>query len=223
MMTPSHEQMMGEPSLSDVPGWVWERAVTAHHRLLMLDYDGTLAPFQVDRENAFLSRPLLALLVRIAESRSTSMAVVSGRPAAELVRFLGSLRIHLVGEHGWESRLPDGRVIQHPLSTIAKRSLEWASMVLCREPWASRIEPKSTSLLLHTTGLTRDEALRIESRCERLWAPVIADGSLRLSHVTRGIELRAIGRDKGIAVRELIADSLPGTFLAYIGDDETDE
>lgn len=209
--------------MSELPDWLWERAAAARSRMLMLDYDGTLAPFQVDREHALLPRPLLALLGRLHESKTTGMAVVSGRPVAELARFLETVPVRLVGEHGWESRSPGMPIVQHPLSDASARALAWSSMVLCREPWVDRIEAKRTGLLLHTRGLPPGEAVRIETRCEKLWAPAISEGLLRLKRVTSGIELRAIGRHKGLAVRELIAASPPGTLPIYIGDDETDE
>lgn len=207
----------------DLPGWIWDRAIASRSRLVMLDYDGTLAPFRIDREHAFPSRPLLALLGRLCETSGTRIAVVSGRPVAELARLLRPLSIPLAGEHGWETRSPDGQVIQHPLAPASSRALEYASMVVCRETWQDRIERKRTSLLLHTRGMSRGDAERIESRCARLWEPVIHEGGARLSHVSSGIELRATGRNKGTAVRELIADRPPETFAVYIGDDETDE
>lgn len=216
--------MMATQSLSDLPGWLWERATAADRRLLMLDYDGTLAPFRVDREHAYLPRPLLSLLGRLSESKGTGVAVISGRPVAELTRFLGSLHVPLFGEHGWESQLPGGSLVQHELSAGTVHALQWASMVPCREPWVSRLESKRTALLLHTRGLPREEALRIESRCARLWAPILNEqDDLRLNHVSSGIELRAIGRHKGLAVREMVDSAMSGTFPVYIGDDETDE
>ena len=61
----------------------WRRAARARRRLLMLDYDGTLAPFRVSRMEA---RPLPGVLRWIekgARSGRTAFAIVSGRPLAE--------------------------------------------------------------------------------------------------------------------------------------------
>jgi trehalose-phosphatase len=56
-----------------------------------------------------------------------------------------------------------------------------------------------------------------------LWAPLTREGVLRLDRFDGGLELRAAGRDKGSAVRELLAEAPPGALLIYVGDDETDE
>ena len=206
-----------------IPPELWTRAAEAHHRLLMLDYDGTLAPFSINRDQAVPPRLLLDLLSKISTSRRTVVAVVSGRPIAELVSLIGHLPVRLVGEHGWETRLPGGRVFRHPLSSACGAALERAAVAVSAEPWSGRIETKRTSLMLHTRGLPHDEARQIESCCARLWTSAVAEDELRLSCVIGGIELRAPGRHKGTAVRELIAESLPGALPIYVGDDETDE
>lgn len=56
--------------------------------LLLLDYDGTLAPFRVDR---FQARPwagVRELLRRIQRQGRTRMAVITRRPAAEIAPML---------------------------------------------------------------------------------------------------------------------------------------
>ena len=54
--------------------------------LLLLDYDGTLADFRVDR---FKARPwagVRELLVRIQQDQRTRIIVITGRPAGEIIR-----------------------------------------------------------------------------------------------------------------------------------------
>src|SRR5580704_13959067 len=78
--------------------------------LLLLDYDGTLAPFRVDR---FQARPwagVRELLNQIQSQGKTRIEVVSGRPAAEIVPLLGlGSRPTVWGLHGAERLDPDGR------------------------------------------------------------------------------------------------------------------
>src|ERR1017187_6305510 len=78
--------------------------------LLLLDCDGTLAPFRVDR---FQARPwagVRELLKCIQKQGRTRMAVVTGRPAAEI---LPLLRVEptpeIWGLHGAERLRADGR------------------------------------------------------------------------------------------------------------------
>jgi phosphoglycolate phosphatase-like HAD superfamily hydrolase len=69
--------------------------------LLLLDYDGTLAPFRVDR---FQARPwagVRELLKRIQEQGRTRMIVITGRPAAEIAPMLNlDTPLEVWGLHG---------------------------------------------------------------------------------------------------------------------------
>ena len=77
--------------------------------LLLLDYDGTLAPFRVDR---FQARPwagVRELLTRIQQQGRTRMAIISGRPAHEIGPLLGiDPPLEVWGLHGAERLFPNG-------------------------------------------------------------------------------------------------------------------
>jgi len=91
--------------------------------LLLLDYDGTLAPFRVDR---FTARPwagVRELLQRIQQRGKTRMVVITGRPAAEIAPMLGlDPPLEVWGLHGAERLYPDGRreLEEAPAATRAK-------------------------------------------------------------------------------------------------------
>jgi trehalose-6-phosphatase len=78
--------------------------------LLLLDYDGTLAPFRLDR---FLARPwagVREVLTRIERQERTRLVVITGRPAHEIAPLLGiDPPLEDWGLHGVERLLPDGR------------------------------------------------------------------------------------------------------------------
>src|SRR5580658_1350141 len=80
------------------------------HPLLLLDYDGTLSAFRLDR---FRARPwagVRELLRRIQRNGRTTMAVVTGRPAHESAPMLEldpALEVWVL--HGAEHLYPDGR------------------------------------------------------------------------------------------------------------------
>jgi trehalose 6-phosphate phosphatase len=189
----------------------------------MLDYDGTLAPFKVVREAARPRAGSVRLLRAIAASPATTVAIVSGRPILELQELLGPLDAVLVGEHGWEVLPPDGRRVLHPLSPADALRFESASRAAIDRGYNGRLERKRTSLVLHTRGLPPDQAAAAEKECEEVWMRLGLGGDLRIARVNGGIELRAQGRDKGTAVRELIEMATPGSLPVYLGDDETDE
>lgn len=206
-----------------IPPRLWGRAAGAPLRLLLLDYDGTLAPHRVDRRRARLPRRLSGILEKVASARGTRVAVISGRPVGELERLLDGLPVRLVGDHGWEFKRPGGAVVRHRIPGASGRSLASAAAVLRGETWAGRLERKRASLMLHTRGMSRRRAEAIEARCARLWRRAVAPGSVRLRRVDGGIEIVAAGRDKGTAVRAMIRRCPPGALAVYIGNDVTDE
>ena len=68
----------------------WEQVCVAQHVSLFLDFDGTLAPFQADRLQAFPLPGTVAALDRIIDSDLASVAIVSGRPISEITLLLES-------------------------------------------------------------------------------------------------------------------------------------
>ena len=77
---------------------------------LLLDYDGTLAPFRVDRFHAWPWAGVRELLARIEWQRRTHIAVITGRTADEIVPLLGiDPPPEIWGLHGAERLFPDGR------------------------------------------------------------------------------------------------------------------
>lgn len=206
-----------------VPAAFWRRARSAPHRLLMLDYDGTLVPHLLDRFHAAPAPVVLGRLRRIASGGGTTLAVVSGRTLADLSRFLGELPAVLIGEHGWEERRPDGAVTRHPVPPEAGDALDRAARLAAGRAWAPRLEVKRSGIALHTRGLPDHEVFLMERDCARLWEECCRDGSVRLRAVRGGLELRACGRHKGLAVAGMIDAAPEGSLPVYVGDDETDE
>lgn len=212
-----------EPALVEIPAFLWQRAMEAPHRLLMADYDGTLAPFRTDRREAVPLNLSISLLRAIARSKDTTVAIISGRPVRELEAFTGGLEVTLVGENGWEEKSPDGLIVRHPLKCELDEALRRASTAAASRLWGWRLERKRAARMLHTRGLSDADAAEVRRACEDLWRPEASAAGLDLVHLNGGIELRAPGRNKGTAARDLLAQSPAGTYAVHIGDDEADE
>ena len=82
----------------------------ASRRVLLLDYDGTIAPFSVHRNRAFPYPTIPELLDCIMSTCRTRVAVITGRVTHEIPPLLG-LRPHpeIWGTHGMERLHADGR------------------------------------------------------------------------------------------------------------------
>ncbi|MCY4639344.1 MAG: trehalose-phosphatase [Chloroflexi bacterium] len=192
--------------------------------LLVLDYDGTLAPFRAERLEAAPDARLLPPLRRLAGSSRVRLVVLSGRPIVELEQLLPLDPLpELWGVHGWEHRLPDGRRDDPPLPRGLRELLEVEARGLA-DLAPERLERKAASLALHWRGVGAREAQELEERVAPRWRAVaVAEPALDLRRFDGGLELRASGRDKGSALRELLAAEGPASPACYVGDDETDE
>lgn len=198
--------------------------VRCRRSLLVLDYDGTLAPFRAERMAATPTPALLPALGRLAIAPRVRLVVLSGRPLAELEQLLPFDPLpELWGVHGWEHRLPDGRRDDPPLHARldAMFDSEWRHLA---DLGPARLERKVAALALHWRGVPAGAARELEERTTSRWHGLAAaDPSLELRRFDGGLELRAAGRDKGSALRELLAGEDAGTPACYLGDDETDE
>lgn len=191
--------------------------------LLLLDYDGTLAGFRVDR---FKARPwagVLALLRRIQRQGRTRIAIVTGRPAEEIPRMLPlEPPLEVWGLHGAERLYPDGRRELEEQALAVRQTLEELRQRLNRDALGGLFEDKPNAAVMHWRGHPPEQAREIERRARALFEPLAQMDGLRLLEFEAGVELRA-GRDKGGAVEAILHESEPGVAATYLGDDLTDE
>jgi trehalose-phosphatase len=200
-----------------------ERLKSVPSRVLLLDYDGTLAPFHFDRNQAFPYSEIPGLLSQIIQ-QGTRVILVSGRRATELV-FLCGLDPHpeIWGSHGLERLLPDGTYQVDSLPGEQNAGLEVAAQLLRSHELESRMEEKPGGIAVHWRGLSPAQAEKIRKQVMQLWAPLLTDCGLTLLNFDGGLELRTPGKNKGDAVRTILAEIDPSSAVAYLGDDQTDE
>lgn len=191
--------------------------------LLLLDYDGTLAGFRIDR---FKARPwagVSELLDAIRKQEKTRIAVVTGRPAAEIPPMLSlDLAPEVWGLHGAERLYPNGRREMEVQTPAVRQALQSLRKRLKRDALGGLFEDKPNAAVMHWRGRTPEQAREIERRAREIFEPLAKMDGLRLLKFEAGLELRA-GRDKGGAVREIIRESEAGAPVTYLGDDLTDE
>ena len=215
--------MSGARVLAGVPAELWTSVERASHRLLMLDYDGTIAPFTTDRLAAFPPPDTVALLQRVASRPHTTVAIVSGRPLQEVERLLGSCPAIFVGEHGWERRGPDLRLLQPTPSRSVVAAIDEAERTARARGWGALLERKRSAVVLHTRSLPGDRARAVREQCVSAWEDLVVAGPLAMDRIDGGVEFRAHARNKGTAVLSLMSQSPLGTLGVFLGDDVTDE
>jgi trehalose 6-phosphate phosphatase len=191
--------------------------------LLLTDYDGTLAAFRVNR---FKARPwagVQRLLSRIRSESHTRIAVITGRPAAEIPRMLTlDLAPEVWGLHGAERLYPDGHGELETVGPATHAKLNELRAQLREDSLGGLFEDKANAVVIHWRGHPPEEAHAIEARTRALFEPLAQLDSLALLKFEAGLELRA-GRDKGGAVRAILREEDPRSPVTFLGDDRTDE
>ncbi len=207
----------------DVGAAFFDRLRQAPSRALMLDYDGTLAPFTPDRDRAYPYPEIPEMVAKIMRT-GTRVVLISGRPATELL-FLSGIHPHpeIWGSHGSERLMPDGSYQVEPALPDHQAALQAAERSLHACGLASRTELKPGGIAVHWRGLAPEERAPMETKVRRLFDSATQNHGLHLLPFDGGLELRAPGKNKGDAVSAILSEAGSEVAAAYLGDDQTDE
>ncbi len=202
----------------------FQQLADARQRVLMLDYDGTLAPFRIERDQATPYPGVREILNRILDAGQTRVVVVSGRWTQEVVPLLGlSHPLEIWGSHGWEHRQADGGWKIFTMDKQAAVGLDDARNWLVSEGLSERAEVKPACLALHWRGLNEAECHRLRARVLSRWTKLARRTGLEINKFDGGLELRVPGRNKGLVVQTILSEMDNRTAAGYLGDDLTDE
>jgi trehalose-phosphatase len=192
---------------------------------LLVDFDGTLAPFRVDPASVRPWSGVRELLERIQCAGRTTIAVVTGRPACETAPLLGIIPPPEVwGLHGAERLDAAGWLEQQTLEVEDREALAAVLELLPLADLARgvRIERKWNAITVHWRGVSARRVQATKARVMELFQQAAQTARMRCMLFDGGVELCA-GRNKGDAVRLILQGLAAATPVAYLGDDETDE
>ena len=201
-----------------------QRISSEQTSVLLLDYDGTLAPFHVDRSRAFPYPGVIPILEGIRQSGRTRVIILSGRPIVELRTLLAPMdNLEMWGSHGLEHQPSDGSYIRCQVSEENETSLEEARRWVLEAGLMFRAEFKHGGIAIHWRGLPPAEAMRVQNLTRQCWSALAEKSGLKLLQFEAGLELRVSNPNKGDAVRSVVAGLDSNVPIACLGDDLTDE
>lgn len=207
------------------PNAFFDHVSAADSAVLLLDYDGTLAPFREDRDRAVPYSGVRERLEELVTEPGSRTVLISGRPVEDVLR-LTDLEgaVEVWGTHGWERRRADGTYEPPELPGETEAVLDAAERYLREELHVGeRCERKPASVALHVRSVPDDRAEREVEAAREHWSGLLDTDRLAIEPFDGGLELRVAGRDKGDAVDEIL-EEVPGEpAVAYLGDDWTDE
>lgn len=200
--------MMGPPPLD-----------TASHALF-LDFDGTLVSFADDPQAVAIEPDALQRLLVLAAALNGALAIVSGRPIADLDRFLAPLAFCAAGVHGLERRTSPKAAVER---LAGPEVLDDLRRTLSRAVASSpglHLEDKGSALVVHYRTAPEREA-----DAKAIVAESVSGRSdLAVMHGNCIVEVHPAGMDKGQAVIDLMSRApFVGRQPVYVGDDTTDE
>jgi trehalose 6-phosphate phosphatase len=200
-----------EPALADV----LNGAASAPFLLVVVDYDGTLAPIvDVPADAAALPGALDALR-DLAALPSTHVAVVSGRARADLVQRVPVDGAHLVGSHGAEEGDDDTDALTVALADGLRSTVD----ALVGGVAGVLLEPKPTGVAVHVRNASDSNAAEVLRTLE---AGPLGGPDVFAVAGKEVLELSVVPLSKGAAVERLRA-RLGRPVVVFAGDDVTDE
>lgn len=185
---------------------------------LFLDFDGTLVDLAPQPEAVIVPPNLTRTLVALREYLGGALALISGRPIAQIDGFLRPLVLPIAGVHGAERRTAAGELAllrTHPLEHLE----EVAAELVAQHP-RLRIETKRGSVALHYR-----QAPELEQIClHAMQAAVQESPGMTLLRGKMVAEAKPGGASKGNAIEAFLQEApFAGRTPIFVGDDVTDE
>jgi len=185
---------------------------------LFLDFDGTLVDIAPTPDAVVVTPQLLAALSALQARLDGRLALVSGRPIAELDKLLAPLVLPAAGVHGMERRMAGGPLQRLPAPDFSLVRAQ--ALALAGQHPGLWVEEKHGALALHYR-----QAPELHDICVQTMAAAVgASPGLLLMEGKMIVEVKAGGVSKGTAIRDFLGQAPFARYRAlFIGDDTTDE
>ncbi len=199
----------------------------AGRSICYLDYDGTLVPIAARPRDAVPGPHVLEVVDALSRRPDTTVAIVSGRSAADLDRWFGAAdNVWLAAEHGALLRAP-GSTDWTPLHQGASDA--WKSRVrpvlehFTERAPGSLIEEKDLALAWHFRLVEAEFGEWLANELVAALDHQLAGTELAVLRGRKVVEVRFAWATKGEVAAHVRAAGPPPDVELAIGDDRTDE
>jgi trehalose 6-phosphate synthase/phosphatase len=191
-------------------------------RSILLDYDGTLAPFVDDPRMAIPSDQLKKQLSQLSNRDKNEVVIISGRNKEDIGEWFKNIPITLVVEHGGFVRQSNEKtwVSTGEFDSSWKPAVSDTFEHYVTNVPGSFIENKQNSIVWH---YRKSDPILVQENIEQLKSSLVSitqEFNLKIEQGSMTLEVRPIGIDKGKTAVEYSQDA---DFILAIGDDTTDE
>ena len=188
---------------------------------LFFDVDGTLAELMPRPEDVVIDPAIVGALSRLSDLLDGAVAIVSGRPIAQIDELLRPLVLPAGGLHGLERRVTaDGKIVREAAPHWREEVAAWIGDFAAAHPgvW---LEDKGVTLALHFRGAP-DREPDVLALTDRIKARELS--GLAVQHGKCIVEFRPAGADKGDTIDYFTTRApFKGRRPVFLGDDVTDE
>ncbi|GAB6057619.1 bifunctional alpha,alpha-trehalose-phosphate synthase (UDP-forming)/trehalose-phosphatase [Desulfonatronum parangueonense] len=202
---------------------VVQRFKTAHSRLLLLDYDGTLVPFHNAPSMACPSEDVRKTLNSLTYMPNTQVVILSGRNKHNLEHCLTDPPVALVAEHGvWIREIGEDWQMIRPLLNDWKEQIR---PILDR--FSSRVpgtftEDKDFSMAWHYRQADRNLGAQRARELAETLRVLASNVGIQVLQSPMVVEVRSAGISKAVAAMHF-AGKQQWDFILAMGDAESDE
>lgn len=192
-------------------------------RLYFFDYDGTLMPYSKHPALAAPDEEVLKILCQLTSDKKSKVVIISGRDSAILDKWLGSLKLTIVAEHGATIKYQGGE-----WQSLLEYSSDWKKDILpVMELFAKRCngsftEEKQYSIAWHYRNAEKQLGFSRSRELIQHLSHILANTALRVIDGNKVVEVRSANINKGIVAKKIMQEMNP-SFTLCIGDDKTDE
>ena len=200
----------------------WLRISQAKKRVLIMDYDGTLAPYSKDRERAMPYAKVLPLLQHLKHATGTRLVVVTGRPASSAARLLHLQGVEIWGCNGLERLQADGSLDKAEVAPESLQAIANTTELLLSDGLGEFVERKFASVAIHWRG-SEELASHLTRRVLHAWSMIHRSKGVRLLPFDGGLEITVCARNRGDVVSAVLSESGREATVAYLGGETPDE
>ena len=216
-----NEQLRKKRISAGIIGAIKMKYNQAKQRLILLDYDGTLASLNTRPENAKPTPELIATLQKLVSDPANHVVVNSGRDHFTLEKWLGNLPIAMAAEHG---AFYKENGIWHKNINKAEWSSGLVSILklFVEKTPRSHLEVKETTLAWH---YRESDAWLGALRAQQLinvLVNICIQQKLQIIQGDKVVEIKSPDYNKGSEVRRQL-EKKHYDFIIAMGDDTTDE
>jgi len=199
--------------------------------LLLLDYDGTLAPIVETPRKAVIHKDTKELLEKLSRSLYCKIGIISGRMLEDIKNIVGIRGIIYAGNHGLEIEGPkikfESRVSPQLKSIIRNIAADMQKRISGIK--GALIEDKGLTLSIHYRLVDKMDLPLFKKVLSEATRPYTAQGKIKVNSGKKVYEIKPpVKWDKGrvalwLFARQQFISGEKKVLPVYIGDDMADE